>query len=81
MNSSFYLFICVLKNFVFVSVLSADAQQKRTRYDTLWMTDEHPDQDTLCCLFSVSTLSGWDTEKLCAAHASSSAATRRAVLV
>lgn len=35
MNSSFYLFICVLKYFVFVSILSAAMQQKRNRDDTL----------------------------------------------
>lgn len=82
MNSSFYLFICVLKNFVFLSILSVDVRQKRTRCDTLWTTDKHPDRDTqLSCLFSVSSLSRWDTEKHFTAHASSSAATRRPVLV
>lgn len=43
MNSSFYLFICVLKYFVFVSILSAAMQQKRDKVDTLLMTDKHFD--------------------------------------
>lgn len=43
MNSSFYLFICVLKYFVFVSILSAAMQQKRDRDDTLLTTDKHSD--------------------------------------
>lgn len=43
MNPSFYLFICVLKYFVFVSILSAAMQQKRDRDDTLLTTDKHSD--------------------------------------
>lgn len=49
MNSSFYLFICVLKNFVFLSILSVDVRQKRTRCDTLWTTDK---DTSLHCLLS-----------------------------
>lgn len=41
MNSSFYLFICVLKYFVFVSILSAAVQQERDRDDRLLTVEQH----------------------------------------